>query len=193
MSIARSIALAVGLGSLGVVTRASAQTRQPWSIQGSALYTAQDLGKPAGVVGAAGIEAQLRRTLARWSIGGGVQYSKHSSGPDALTLTGFFIEPRLVFAVGSGELSPYLAGRLAYLHGSLSAGGFGGEGSAGGTAFGAGAGLIYDLTHRVNLDIGGALLRQSLNNIQLDGPSRALIGFPSFFGYVVKAGFSVGL
>lgn len=193
MATLRSVVAVTGLCLCGAASIASGQARQLWSVQGSALYTAQNLGEPAGTVGGAGVEAQVRRTIGRWSVGGGIQYSKHPSGPDDLALTGYFIEPRLVVDVGSGSLLPYLAGRLVYLRGSLSAGDIDGEGSAGGTAFGVGAGLIYGLTFRLNFDVGGALLRQSLNNIQLDDPSRLVIGFPSFFGYVVKAGFSVGL
>ena len=193
MSTARSMALAAGLLSLGIARPAAAQARQPWSIQGSGLYTAQDLGPPAGTVGGAGVEAQLRRTFARWSVGGGIQYSTHSSGPDDLKLTGFFLEPRLVLDVGSGSIVPYLAARIAYLHGSFTAGAVNGEGSSGGTAFGAGAGIIYGLTHRVNLDLGGALLRQTLGDITLDDPNRFVVRFPSFFGYVLKGGVSIGL
>ena len=187
------MALAAGLLSLGVARTATAQARQPWSVQGSVLYTAQDLGGSAGTVGGAGIEAQLRRTFARFSIGGGIQYSTHSSGPDDLKLTGFFLEPRLVLDVGSGSIVPYLAGRLAYLHGSLTAGAIDGQGSSGGTAFGAGAGVIYGLSHRVNIDIGGALLHQTLGDITLDDANRFIVRFPSFFGYVLKGGLSIGL
>jgi opacity protein-like surface antigen len=192
MKLSRSIAALIGLGLSVVASTASAQARQPWSIQGSLLYTAQDLGGSAGTVGGAGIEAQLRRTFPRWSLGAGVQYSKHSSGPDDLGLTGFFVEPRLVLNFAAGPFAPYLAGRVAFLRGSLTADLLDGEGSSNGIAIGAGAGLIYPLTRNVNFDVGGAVLHQSLSNMTLDDGASTEIEFPSFFGYVVKAGFSIG-
>ena len=192
MSTFRSLALAIALGTVTIAPDARAQSRQPWSLQGSVLYTAQDLGGSAGTIGGVGVEAQLRRTFPRWSLGGGVQYSTHSSGPDDLSLTGFFVEPRLIIPVPAGPFAPYLAGRLAFLRGSLDAGAVDGSGSSSGLAFGAGAGLIYGLTQRVNFDIGGAVLRQSLSNITLDDVDRREVEFPSFLGYVLKAGFSIG-
>jgi hypothetical protein len=121
-----------------------------------------------------------------------MQYSKHSSGGDDLGLTGFFVEPRLVLNISAGRFAPYLAGRIAYLRGSFTSDVIDGEGSAGGSAFGAGAGLIYGLTRRVNFDIGGAVLRQSLGEITVDSPTPQPVKFPSFTGYVLKAGLSVG-
>lgn len=173
-------------------TPAGAQARQPWSAQGSVLLTTQDFGDPVGSVGGVGAEAQVRRTFPRWSVGAGLQYSKHSSGGDDLGLTGFFVEPRLVLSFSAGRFAPYLAGRVAYLHGNFSSEVIDGDGSAGGTAFGVGAGLIYGLTRTVNFDIGGAVLRQSLGEITVDSPTPQPVKFPSFTGYVLKAGFSIG-
>jgi hypothetical protein len=48
------------------------------------------------------------------------------------------------------------------------------------------------MTRRVNFDIGGAVLRQSLGNMTLDDAGELEVEFPSFLGYVVKAGFSIG-
>ena len=174
------------------VSLASAQSRQPWSLQASGLYTAQDLGGNAGTVGGVGFEGQLRRTFPGWSFGVGGQYSSHSSGGDKLVLTGVFVEPRVVLGVEIGPFAPYLAGRIAFLHGKLTSDALTGQGSSNGTAFGLGAGLIYPVTRSVNFDIGGAVLRQSLGDITLDDPNGTVIGFPSFFGYVLKAGLSVG-
>lgn len=192
MPTTRSLVLPAVLAVLGAAPNAVAQSRQPWSVQGSVLYTAQDLGGEAGNVGGVGFEAQARRTFPRWSVGAGVQFSNHSSGPDDLGLTGIFIEPRFVPPVTFGPFAPYLAGRIVYLRGSLTADAIEGEGSSSGLAFGAGAGLIYPLTRRVNIDIGGAVLRQSLGNITLDDVNETEIAFPSFLGYVVKAGISIG-
>jgi hypothetical protein len=186
MKTTRSLVL---LAILAVAPNASAQSRQPWSVQGSGLYTAQDLGGNAGTVGGVGFEAQARRTFPRWSVGAGAQYSTHSSGGDELGLLGVFLEPRLVLGVSAGPFAPYLAGRLVYLRGSLTSDVLDGEGSSSGFAIGGGAGLIYPLTRTVNFDVGGAILHQSLGNMTLAANE---IEFPSFFGYVIKAGLSIG-
>ena len=186
MKITGSLAL---LAIVVLVPNAQAQSRQPWSIQGSGLYTAQDLGGNAGTVGGLGFEAQARRTFPKWSLGAGAQYSVHSSGGDDLGLLGLFLEPRLVLNASMGSFAPYLAGRLVYLRGSLTSDALEGDGSSSGFAIGGGAGLIYPLSRTVNIDIGGAVLHQSLGNMTLAGNE---IEFPSFFGYVIKAGLSVG-
>jgi len=180
---------------LGVMVGAEpaiAQSRQTWSVQGSALYTAQDFGGQAGTIGGFGFEGQARRRFTRFTLGAGVQYSRHTSGPDALGLTGIFLEPRYVPNISAGSFAPYLAGRAVFLHASLDSDLLGATGSSNGFAFGAGAGLIYPLTPRVNFDVGGAVLRQSLGNMTLDDAGDIEVEFPSFFGYVVKAGFSIG-
>jgi hypothetical protein len=79
-----------------------------------------------------------------------------------------------------------------YLRGSLTSDAIDGNGSSSGLAIGGGAGLIYPLTRTVNFDIGGAVLHQSLGNITLDDSNQTEVAFPSFFGYVVKAGVSIG-
>ena len=192
MLTSRTLILSAMLGIISIAPNATAQSRQPWSVQGSGLYTAQDFGGEAGTIGGVGLEAQARRTFPRFSVGAGVQYSKHSSGPDELSLTGFFVEPRFVPGITMGPFAPYLAGRVVYLRGSLSSDLIEGEGSAGGLAFGAGAGLIYPLTRSINFDVGGAVLRQSLDNITLDDGNETQVAFPSFLGFVVKAGLSIG-
>jgi opacity protein-like surface antigen len=191
----RSVGLLAACAAVGVLAaapNAAAQSRQPWSVQGSALYTAQDFGGQAGTIGGFGFEAQARRTFPGFSIGAGVQYSRHTSGPDALNLTGIFVEPRYVPSVTMGPFAPYLAGRVVFLRGSLNSELLDASGSSNGFAFGAGAGLIYPMTRRVNFDIGGAVLRQSLGNMTLDDAGELEVEFPSFLGYVVKAGFSIG-
>lgn len=188
----RSLAILAALGSVTIVPNAQSQSRQPWSVQGSVLYTAQDLGGNAGTVGGVGLEAQARRTFPSFSLGAGAQYSRHTSGPDALSLVGIFVEPRYVPSTTMGPFAPYLAGRIVYLRGSLDSDAIDGSGSSSGLAFGAGAGLIYPITRTVNFDIGGAVLRQSLGNITLDDSNQTEVEFPSFLGYVVKAGLSIG-
>lgn len=185
------VALVAG-ASAALAPNAEAQSRQPWSAQGSALYTVQDFGENAGNVGGLGIEVQARRTFPAWSIGAGVQYSQHSSGGDDLGITGFFLEPRRVLGTAVGPFAPYLAGRLVYLRGNLSSDLLEGEGSTGGFAIGAGGGFIYGLTRTINLDVGGAVLHQSFGDFTLDNEIESSVSLPSAIGYVIKAGLSIG-
>src|SRR6185503_9130383 len=104
----------LALAVLVVPTSAFAQARQPYSIQGSVLYTVQDLGT-AGSVGGAGAEVQFRYNPSRFSIGLGLQYSHHQSGDEELNLSGLFLEPRMAIDAGSDRITPYLAGRIVLL------------------------------------------------------------------------------
>jgi opacity protein-like surface antigen len=177
------------LAVLLIPTRLFAQARQPYSIQGSALYTVQDLGT-SGSVGGAGAEVQFRYNPSRFSIGLGLQYSHHQSGDEELNLAGVFLEPRMAIDAGSDRVTPYLAGRIALLRQSSdfsTVPAF----SSYGSAFGVGGGLLVHLNPRVNFDVGGAYLRQSLGDKSF--PDGSSVDFGSINGYVVKAGFTFGL
>lgn len=166
----------------------TAQARQPFSIQGSVLYTVQQLAE--SMVGGAGGEMQLRYNPSRFSIGLGVQYSHHTTETEKLNLAGVFLEPRMAIDAGSDRVTPYLAGRIALLRQSCdfpTVPAF----SSYGNAFGVGGGVLIHVTPRVNFDAGGAYLRQTLGDKEFsDGSS---VNFPSINGYVAKAGFTFGL
>jgi hypothetical protein len=179
----------LALAVLVVPTSAFAQARQPYSIQGSVLYTVQDLG-PAGSVGGAGAEVQFRYNPSRFSIGLGLQYSHHKSGDEELNLSGLFLEPRMAIDAGSDRITPYLAGRVVLLRQSCdftTVPAF----SSYGSAFGIGGGLLVHINPRVNFDAGGAYLRQTLGDKSF--PDGSSVDFSSINGYVVKAGFTYGL
>jgi len=189
MHVTRAVLCVAFLLAATVAIPAAAQSRQTVSAQGSGLYTVQRFGA-AGAVGGLGVEVQGRATRDRWSVGLGYQHSHHSSGGSSMTLMGVFLEPRLAVDVGSDRVAPYLAGRAALLRQNsqfVSVGKF----STTGNAFGFGAGLIAGLSQSINFDAGGALLRQSFRSRQL--PNGAHIRFEPFYGFVVKAGISVGL
>jgi len=165
-----------------------AQSAQPWSVQVSGLAASQDLG--GSLVFGAGFEGQLRYTpVSLWSLGGGVQWSSHTSGPDTLELSGAFLEPRYTVDIGSDRVAPYLAGRVALLQQSSTLQ-VAGDVSSNGAAAGAGGGLLIRGTPRVNLDLGAALLWQTLGDAT--GAGNSQVSFESFFGYVAKAGLSIG-
>lgn len=166
----------------------AAQSAQPWSIQGSLLAAGQDIG--GELVAGVGIEAQLRYTPpSLWSFGGGVQWSSHTSGPDTLDLMGLFFEPRYTVDIGSDRVAPYLAGRVALLRQTSNFAAVSEETSSNGAAVGGGGGLLIRATPRVNLDLGAALVYQTLGDATA---SNATVSFGSFVGYVAKAGVSIG-
>jgi opacity protein-like surface antigen len=188
--------LALGAALVVAPLTLVAQSAQPWSLQGSLFTANAKLG--ASTVGGAGFEAQLRYTPASaWSLGGGLQYTSHTSGNDELNLTGFFLEPRYALDIGSDRFAPYLAGRVAMLSQKstlqITSTFRATDVTSNGTAFGAGAGLIVRSTARVNFDFGVAMVSQSLGSTTAtNGSTTYNIKFESFLGYLAKAGISIG-
>jgi hypothetical protein len=168
---------------------ASAQSAQPWSLQASVLAASQKFGDRS--ISGVGFEGQLRYTpAALWSLGGGVQYTSHPSGGDEMKITGVFLEPRYAFDIGSTRMAPYVAGRLALLKQALTLEAQPGrEFSSGGSAIGAGAGLLIRATNTINLDFGAAFIRQSFSDATEGSQT---VKFPAFTGYVAKGGLSFG-
>ena len=168
---------------------AGAQAAQPFSVQGSLLYTVQSFGS-GQKVGGAGIEAQTRYNPSRLSFGVGYQYTSHSSGGDDLKLSGVFFEPRFAVDVGSRVVFPYVAGRATFLHQTSDFANYG-KFSTNGHAFGLGGGLLFSLTYRLNLDFGAAVVRQTIEEKKFSAGPPAT--FPAFTGFVLKGGLTIGL
>ncbi len=174
---------------------ASAQSAQKVSLQLSVLGTSIGTGTDASTAGV-GIEPQLRfnrlarsESMGTLSLGLGGQWSRHTSGPDELTISGVFLEPRWVPPVSfaEGRVFPYLAARFALLNQSNNFGT-----SSSGTAFGGGGGLAIVISPRVNIDFGAALISQSFDDFTYsdDGSTGQ---FRTFTSYAIKAGLSYGL
>ena len=183
--------LVVAILVIAAAPNAGAQSHQPWSAQGSWLYTAQDLGGTAGNVGGIGFEAQARHTFVGWSLGAGIQYSNHTSGPDALGLTGVFVEPRIVPKVALGPFAPTSPAASSICEAASPPTRSTPRARRADSRSAAARDSSSD-DRRVNFDIGGAVVRQSLGNITLDDRNDTEVSIPSFFGYVVKAGMSIG-
>ena len=142
----------------------AAQTSQRLSIQGSALF-ADIYGENFFAVGAGyGFELQLRYTPSALSFGGGIQFTHHedvqatADGYEGrINLLGIFVEPRYTIFVGSEQVAPYLAGRIALarldLRNVYSDGGELTWNSPGVTVNG-GGGILVRLNERTNLDFG---------------------------------------
>jgi hypothetical protein len=179
----------------------AAQSAQQFSFQASALYTTVAFAAGASS-GGAGTEAQLRYNPGRLSVGAGYQVSWHSWGADDMRLTGVFLEPRLAVGLGSDRRAFYVAARGAYLR-SLNTwrGSFplGPVFAVNGYGYGGGAGVLVFFSPRINLDLGAAYLRQTLDSKFFDdarcgaGSRDCKVSFDPINGYVLKAGVTIGL
>jgi opacity protein-like surface antigen len=188
------LVLAVALsGSFAFSRGADAQSAQPFSLQASVLAAGQNLND--GLVLGVGFEGQLRYAKGVWSVGLGYQTSKHTADDEFIKISGFFLEPRRAFDIGSERIAPYLAGRVALLKqnselhdpGNPTAQLFTTESS--GSAFGAGGGLIIRATSKINIDLGAAFVSQSFAEVRGEG---RVFTFSRFTGYVAKGGLSFG-
>ena len=173
-------------------TVADAQSAQKYAFQAAALTTTIVVGDGSAATSGYGIEPQLRfnRLYATerygLSLGLGLQYTAHTSGPDELQLSGVFVEPRFVPVIGSSRIFPYLSGRLALMRQTNNFGS-----ASTGTAFGAGAGLVVRLSTRVNLDAGAQLLRQQFGDFTFNDDGSTGV-FNPFTSYAAKLGVNIG-
>lgn len=134
---------------------ASGQSLQRWSVQGSAAVILP-VSLPEGLDSDVGLgfDAQLRYTMSRWSLGAGYQRSDvFSSAVNDLTiaLSLGFLEPRYV-AFASGALAGYLAGRAGAGQLVCSRDRCDDDWHV---VLGGGGGLLYKLSDRLSLDLGG--------------------------------------
>jgi hypothetical protein len=197
----RRVALLL-MGSVTLVAETSAQSRQFLSVQGSALLTslhgdAFDLLRIGTGLGG---EFQLRINPGAFSVGAGVQYTKHSSTGQGLsndmTLTGFFIEPRYAIPIASRIVRPYLAGRIAFLNQKTDLEDvtttFQVKASA--IALGGGGGFVARINSNVNFDLGVALTSADFGTFEYrDTGDDSGLDAGSGMLYVVKAGLNIGL
>ena len=180
--------LIVALVMVGAPHAAHAQSAQAWSLQGSVLLASQEIN--GRLVTGLGGEGQLRYTPASlFSLGAGFQLTQHTSGTEQLILTAVFVEPRYTLDIGGDKLAPYLAGRLAVVHESSDLIGAPGV-SSNGTAIGGGAGILFRATRTVNVDLGVAVVYQSLGDATASNGAR--VQFKAFAGYIAKLGVNVG-
>jgi hypothetical protein len=108
---ARLVLVVALTGTIAITRGLQAQSAQPYSIQGSVLAAGQNLND--GLVLGVGFEGQLRYAKGVWSVGLGYQTSKHTAEDEFIKISGFFLEPRRAFDIGSSSFAPYIAGRVA--------------------------------------------------------------------------------
>ncbi len=146
----------MGLLACAAPRMAGAQSAQRFSVQASALYAALFGKVYAYVHDGIGAEAQLRYTPGAISIGGGVQWTSHSTtiANPRLKLVGIFLEPRYVIPTRSNTVAPYVSSRLSILRQRLSdpSGDFRSSGFTGNL----GGGFLFRLGSRMNLDAGAS-------------------------------------
>lgn len=166
-----------------------AQSAQPYAAQLSAFFTTIRAGSTT--VSGAGVELQQRfsrvyasEEFGALSLGIGGQYTVHTKVKDRLQIVGIFIEPRYVPPINLGSVYPYLSARLAAqrMKGEFQ---FAQDGSANGSAFGAGGGLAVKVARAVNIDAGAQLIRQQFGNV-------GALAFKPFTTYTAKIGISLG-
>ncbi len=111
--------LALAALALALVQRsAGAQTRNSWSVQGSALVTGLGGSAYSGIDPGPGFELQARRKLSPTSsLGCGFQGTYHAftKFQGDVKLQGLFCEPRQIVDIGSEKVFPYLSARGSVL------------------------------------------------------------------------------
>jgi len=157
----RRLAVLTVLALAGLGGAAESQSLQRLSLQGSgaALFATKNDPNFESKTGL-GYEVQARYTFSRFSIGAGYQRSTVFSSPTLdlnLALSLGFIEPRYVVAAGS-TVAVYLAGRLGA--GKLVCSE---ECQARKTnlSYGGGGGLLFKVSRRISLDLGGQYFQVS--------------------------------
>lgn len=186
------------LGTMLAVMMPTAAARS----QGAQKYGAQLSVLSTGIVygnntrsGGVGLEPQFRfnrlfrsPTAGVVSLGIGGQWTQHTSGPDEITISGAFLEPRWVPSVPFERVFPYVSGRVALLQQSSNFGT-----SSSGRAYGAGGGIAFVVTSRVNVDAGVAIVRQSFGDFEFTRQGLSGTGqFRDFTTYAAKLGVSLG-
>jgi hypothetical protein len=140
---------------LSVTAPAGAQSLQRWSVQGSAAVIAP-VSPPAGLDSDIGLgfDAQVRYTLSRWSVGAGYQRSdvyRATASDLTIALSLGFLEPRYV-AFASTPVAGYLAGRIGAGQLVCSRDRCDDDWHV---VAGGGGGLLFKLSDRLSLDLGG--------------------------------------
>jgi hypothetical protein len=156
---ARRIGFGVVLLASLAASRATAQSLQRFSLQGSGAVLFATRNDPDFESKTRlGFEAQARYTFSRFSIGAGYQRSEVFTAPELkLTISLGFVEPRLVVAANN-TLALYLAGRagLGKLVCSEAC-----NATKTNKVYGGGTGVLIKLGRRVSGDLGGQYFQMS--------------------------------
>lgn len=158
---------------------AAAQSAQAFSVQVSGLYAGLFGQANATLKSGFGAEAQLRYTPGAVSIGGGFQWTRHSTTTAGvpLKLYGVFIEPRYVIPTRSNTVAPYVSSRISLLKQDISDAQF--RVKASGFTGNLGGGFLFRAGPRMNVDVGASFgythfgdrtLTDKVNGTETTGP-----------------------
>lgn len=193
-----TVLVALAAGASG----ASAQSRQFFSVQGSGMLTSLHGTAFEGLRIGTGLggELQVRLNPSFWSLGGGVQVTRHTSSglglTNRMTLTGLFLEPRYAIPLDNRIVRPYVAGRLALLRQSTNLQDLVRtyEVSANALAVGGGGGFVARINDFVGFDMGVAVTSANFGTFKYrDTGADSGLDAGSGVSFVVKAGFNVGI
>lgn len=173
-----------------------AQSAQPYSLQASGLFNAILGGLFTNLQDGWGAEAQFRYTPGALSVGAGFQFTYHEleGRTEDASLYGGFIEPRYRIYAGSNVVAPYVSARLSILKMGFT----GGDLSLSSIfmQLNGGAGLLYRLSPRLNLDLGASFGYDRLGNGTLTSrASGSATRVPATSGSnaVIRLGLAIGL
>lgn len=186
--------MAIAVAAIAAPALSSAQSGTPVSLQASLLYVGLSGEGYAGSGGGIGAEGQVRYNFVNsMSLGGGLQYSRHSfpegvNLDNPLTLFGVFVEPRYVIRTSSPKLAPYASARIAFLRQSTKVGNL--DQSASGTQLNAGGGVLVALNALINLDLG-----VTFGSVRFGKYKQSVTGKDAGSGtnVVLRAGLSLGV
>lgn len=154
---------------------AAAQSAQPLSLQvATALWFATDENPTFDPRTRVGLEAQIRYTISRFSLGVGVA-AQFPQSELRLARAAAFVEPRVVVAAGNG-VALYAAGRLGAgkLICTVAC-----TATKSNVTYGGGGGILFRVNRRLTADLGAQYLR--------------VINWPSSGNAMLRAGWSLGL
>jgi Outer membrane protein beta-barrel domain len=193
----RACRLLLMMGVWGVLPRElRAQSAQPISLQGSALFNGVFGDVFTGLRDGIGAEAQLRYTPSAFSLGAGFQYATHEveGRAEDARLYGGFLEPRYRIHAGSNVVAPYLSVRFSLLKVGFSGGDL--SLSSNFIQLNGGGGLLYRLGSRVNLDVGATYGYNRLGDGTLTSESAGssvAVESSSGSNIILRLGLAVGL
>lgn len=163
----RTLAVAAILAGVCTVAARPAPAQVGFGVAG--LYVSLKGSDFDGTDAGIGVDGQVRFSVAgNGSLGIGGQYTSHGLQgiSDNLKVIGVFGEPRYYLGVPGG-LKPYLMGRAAYLHESLSSGGI--DASANGYLLGGGAGMLLSAGPALHVDLTVLFTGVSFGDATIDG------------------------
>jgi hypothetical protein len=183
-----------------VLSTVQAQSAQRWSVQVSAIGVGGGGDAFSGVSTGWGGEAQFRYTPSAFSLGVGVQYSRHDFkdadlGTVPVHYYGGFAEPRYVIDIRSPKLAPYLSARLAWLSQKADFEQFAASAKGSGFQVNGGGGVLIRLSAKINLDLGATFGNIHFGDyiVKQDGQEIGRVAGGNGTNFVGRVGLAIGL